>query len=281
MTGTRNPAPMPVLPAGACDCHFHAIGSADRYPLAAERSYTPDPAPESYHAAIFQPLGVSRGVVVQPSVYGTDNSCLLDALKAAPQRLRGVAVIDDASAPLAEYDAAGVRAIRFNLRMKGGVALDRISGLAAAVARFGWHLEINQNAEMLPSVPDLLAKLPEGMPVVLDHMAHVPVCEGAGGAAFQSLLRLLGGGRIWVKLAITRVSAAAPYGDVAEMVRRLAQEAPERCLWGSDWPHVNTPPERLPDNRRLVEAMASWLETEEIRRQVFSGNPAALYGFGG
>ena len=171
-----------AVPAGACDTHAHVIGhvigSADRFPMVANRSYTPPPASEAAYLGMLDSLGMARGVLVQISVYGTDNRCMIESLKAHPDRLRGVAVVapDVGDAELEALHAAGVRGIRINVLFGGGVAIDEMERLAARVAPLGWHIQLLIDARNLPELGPRMMKLP--VEVVIDHMGHMPVSSG-------------------------------------------------------------------------------------------------------
>jgi len=186
-----------AVPAHACDTHAHVIGPADRFPMVANRSYTPPPAPELAYLGMLDSLGMARGVLVQISVYGTDNRCMVESLKAHPDRLRGVAVVapDVGDADLAALHAAGVRGIRFNVLFGGGVAIDEMERLAARVAPLGWHIQLLIDARNLPELGPRIIKLP--VEVVIDHMGHMPVSAGVAHPGFQWMLRLLGDGKAW------------------------------------------------------------------------------------
>ncbi|HEX2545050.1 MAG TPA: amidohydrolase family protein [Ramlibacter sp.] len=275
------------LPANACDCHAHVIGPAQRYPFIAERVYTPPDCLPSAYAHMRQVLGLPRAVLVQPSVYGTDNRLMLDTLAADPVNLRGVAVVapDVPQQQLHDLHAAGVRGLRVNLVDRrdrdGKLPLDMLAALARRIAPMGWHLEllvhVDEHAAELAALGDL------GVPVVLGHFGYQSI--GAGGAdapGFQAMLRLLAGGSLWVKLTgpyrLTR--EGLPYAACDELAAALRETAPHRLLWGSDWPHVMLKG-RMPNDAELVELLERWLPDAALREQVLVRNPEVLYGFGG
>jgi predicted TIM-barrel fold metal-dependent hydrolase len=268
-------------PPGATDCHCHVFGPYDRYPLSPGRSYTPPEASVAQYLEVLGTIGLSRTVIVQPSVYGTDNAVTLDAVDAiGPHRARAVVVVDEGSgaAELAAMAARGARGVRFNAVSGNGAPLEQLEWLAERIAPLGWHVQLYTHASVLPELEPVLRRLP--VPVVVDHMGGVKAA--AGGVehpGFRSLLRLLENGA-WVKLSGYRASASPPYADVAPMARALLQAAPERCVWGTDWPHPSLhDPAEVPDDGELLDALGRWVPDEAARRAVLVDNPARLYGF--
>ena len=267
-------------PPGATDCHFHIFGPHARYPLSPGRAYTPQEASIADYARVTDALGLQRCVIVQPSIYGTDNTCALDAVATwGQQRARAVVVIDDSveGPALQRLHAAGVRGVRFNAVSGNGTPLDQLATLARRAAPLGWHLQLYLHGGALPDLGPRLADLP--VPVVIDHMGQVATAKGTGHPEFQALLRLLGSGRAWVKLCGYRSSSAGfPFADVAGQARALLAAAPERCLWGTDWPHPNFFG-TMPDDGELLDLLGAWAPDAATRRGVLVDNPAALYGF--
>lgn len=268
------------LPAGSCDCHAHLFGPQRRYPYHPDRRYTPPDALLEDYVAMLRTLGVERGVLVQPSVYMTDNRLILDTLAREAFSLRAVAVVDAtvSDAELRLMDKLGVRGLRLNLRHSNGVPADIAPRLAARIASLGWHLQFRIDSRDFVVVEPWLATLP--VDVVVDHIGQVPVAEGVNGPAFAALRRLLDTGRCWVKLsAPMRMSDGEyPYADVLPFVQALVRAAPERLLWATDWPHT-TLTKRMPNDGDLVDLLADWLPTSALRQQVLVDNPARLYGF--
>lgn len=276
--------PRLALPAGACDTHAHICGPAARYAYSPDRIYTPPDALLADYCAMLETLGVERCVLVQPSVYGADNAAMLDAMAALGPRCRGVAVVDGAVTKdeLARLHAAGVRGVRLNLvdvkSPSGAVPLDDVRALAARVAPMGWHVELLIHADDYPDLDVMFADFPAD--VVLGHLGYMRPGKGVDDPGFAALLRLLEGGRCWVKLTGPyRISAGGlPYADIVPHARALVDAAPDRILWGSDWPHVMVK-KAMPNDGDLCDLLAEWIPEEGARERVLVRNPAALYGF--
>jgi predicted TIM-barrel fold metal-dependent hydrolase len=287
------PAPRPPsrpkvpLPPGACDTHAHVFGPAERFPYAADRSYTPPDAPLKSYLAMLDTLGFARGVLVQGSAHGSDNSAMLDALTRRPDRLRGVAVADEhvPAAELRHWHTLGVRGLRFNhffrdgqLHYRGGVPLRAAHALAPLMRELGWHLQLWIDVKDLPdTIPELKSL---ALPVVIDHMGRSDASAGTATAGFQSLLRLVGAGDCWVKLSgAHRISRRAPdYPDARMFHQVLVDENPDQLVWGGDWPHPRMDGD-MPDVGHLLDLMFEWTPDAEIRRRILVTNPRQLYGF--
>lgn len=274
------PRPAWRAPALACDCHFHVFGPYDRFPLDAGRHYEPQAALIPQYLRVIEALGIGRMVIVQPSVYGTDNRCSLDAAaQFGLDRARVVAVVDPAidDAALRALHEGGTRGVRFNAVSGNGASLDALEGLARRIAPLGWHLQVYASGSLLPELGPRLAALP--VEVVIDHMGGVRAAEGLDAPGFQALLRLLGSGRAWVKLCGYRISSSGPpFHDVAPFARALIAAAPERCLWGTDWPHPSMS-DWMPEDGALFDLLGAWAPDEAQRRRILVENPARLYGF--
>ncbi len=274
-------------PPRACDTHAHVFGPATRFPYAQDRSYTPPDAPLEKYLGMLDTVGFARGVLVQGSAHGLDNSAMLDALARSPDRLRGVAVADATLAPavLKSWHDGGVRGLRFNhffrggaLHYRGGVPLDAARTLAPVMNELGWHMQLWIDVKDLPDTVPTLKTL--GLPVVIDHMGRTDARAGTATPGFQSLLRLVGEGRSWVKVSgAHRLSQRAPaYEDARPFHEALVRANPERLVWGSDWPHPRIEGE-MPDAGRLFELFQQWTPDEATRRRILVDNPATLYGF--
>jgi len=272
-----------ALPENACDTHAHVIARAPDYPLVSERSYTaPAATPEAY-IAMLDAQGMARGVLVQVSIHGTDNRYMVEALRANPERLRGIAVVapDASDAQLQTLHDAGVRGLRLNVLFGGGVGLAAMQTLAQRIAPMGWHLQFLIDVNQLDAATlHQLAHLP--CPGVIDHMGYVRAEQGVDAPGFQTLLHLVNDAGFWVKLSgAYRISQAHDtYENVTPLAQALAAAAPERMLWGSDWPHVGLrAPDPMPDTGVLRNALPRWIPDEALRHKILVDNPARLYGF--
>ena len=288
MTAIRDcPAPDPhpsgptryAVPAGAIDTHAHVIGRPPDHPFVPDRSYTPPAAPARTYRAMLDATGMAHGVLVQVSVHGTDNRLLLETLATEPGRLRGIAVIPLGlpERDLLAMKAAGIVGLRLNVLYGGGIDFDQVEAYGALAREMGWHLQFLIDARSLPPLAPRLARLP--VPFVVDHMGHMPTSAGLADPGFATLVSLVRDGA-WVKLsgAFRTSVAGAPYADTVPFARALNDAAPERCLWGSDWPHVAAW-DGAPKLSTLLDLMAEWVPDEGRRRKVFVDNPRALYGF--
>ncbi|WP_343727184.1 amidohydrolase family protein [Burkholderia seminalis] len=269
-TGSRPPNP--------CDCHIHIYD--DAYPLAPTATFRPPHAPVDAYRRMQQALGLMRVVVVQPTGYGFDNRCTLDALAAFGPQARGVATVpvDVPDAALERLHAAGIRGVRF-MTLAGGVARwDELERLAARIAPLGWHVDVQLDGRTLPDVGSMLASLP--VRVVIDHTGKFLTPVETEAPAFVALRRLLDRGHVWVKLSApyeTSQSGAPGYGDVARLAAVLAREHAARCVWGSNWPHPNASP--VPDDANLLGWLYACAADDAAARTILVDNPAALYGF--
>ncbi len=262
------------------DCHAHLFGPYDRFPLAAERSYTPPEALQSQYLALLSRLGLSHGVLVHPSAYGDDFSLLLHAL-AMHDKLRGVIVVRRASlATLRGLRDKGVRAARFSHRsgiganFAGSASLDDLIALAPALVDAGLHAELWTDCQVLPEIAERLRVLP--VPVVIDHMGGFSVADGVDAAGFRCLLTLLEQGRTWVKLCAYRNLLDAGDFELGRPFHEAMLRAnPDRLVWGSDWPHLRVTP--APDAAQLLAMCRRWTDDDALFSKVLDGNPAALY----
>jgi predicted TIM-barrel fold metal-dependent hydrolase len=291
--------PSRALPAGSTDCHMHVFGPLGKYPCAPRRSYTPREARLDQWESMARHVGLERQVLVQASAYGTDNSCMLDAMEAAGGRCRGVAVIDAATSTqeLEAMHRQGVRGVRVNAATFGendsSAILDHVKWAAERVAPLGWHVQIFTRLGVIDALADQLKQLPA--PLVIDHMGLARAELGVTQPGFARLLGLLKSGRCWVKISgAYRVSSVAPdFPDAAPLAQALLDANSERIVWGSDWPHTGehkgeahdgAPPVidyRPLDNGVLVNLLIDWCRDESTLRRVLVDNPAELYGFPG
>lgn len=250
-------------------------------------SYAQPLAPYDAYMTMLTTVGMTRGVVVQPTSYGIDCRALLDAIARAPTRMRGVAVANSkiSDSGLGSMHAGGVRGLRFiempdpsgKGRYKNGVGTDELQVLAPRLRNLGWHAEIWAPCEYLAESAGRLARL--GVPVVIDHMGLVDVAKGTSGSCFSQLLRLLIDRHIWIKLSICRVSRSSPeYQDVRPIHDALISANPNQLLWGSDWPHLGMG-DLAPDVGRLVDLFGEWVGDKTLAHKILVENPAALYDF--
>lgn len=272
--------PSLAVPPLACDCHAHILGPPSKYPYVKDRSYTPPDALPSDFLRMLGVLGMERMVVVQASCYGEDNRRAVDAVQElGVHRARGVVMVgaDVAERDLAAMHAAGVRATRFITTAKGGPTLDELPEVAARVAPFGWPIEMYIPITAWPAVLPVVEKLP--VPVVFDHMGGMMVDTPRDDPVFRRIIALLESGRCWTKLTGYRSSVAGPpYADVAPLARYFIERAPDRCVWGTDWPHTNLDG-HMPDDGELLDQLGTWVDDEATLAKILVTNPARLYGF--
>jgi 2-pyrone-4,6-dicarboxylate lactonase len=280
-------SPGKPLPRGACDTHAHVFGPYERFPLADPRPYTPPAAPCEHYFAMLEAAGFDRGVLVHGGANGWNHSAMLDAIAAAPDRLRGIGVMpgDASFDDLRKLHGGGVRGLRFTevagpnaaQHFAGRVGFDALQALAPAMRQLGWHAVVWANANAIASASDDLRQL--GLPIVVDHLGYFDVAKGVDDAAFQAVLSLVEDGVAWVKLTAFRNSKSAPlHEDVRPYHDALVRANPERLLWGSDWPFLGMNAYR-PDVGALLNLLDAWLDDDALRERVLVRNPASLYGF--
>ncbi len=274
--------PSLIVPKGACDSHCHIYGPFARFPLPAERSFTPNEAPEKALRRLHDHLGFERAVIVQSQGHGFDHGPLLDALATGSGRYRGVALIRPEMEPgvIEEFNAAGVCGVRFSFmaHLGGRPNLDKVRRVIALVRPFDWHIAIHVAGKGLVETEEFIRSI--DAPVVIDHMARPDISEGREGPTLTVLRRLLDTGRVWVKLSgPERLSkTASPFEDVVPIARSLVDHAPERVLWGSDWPHVNLHGP-MPDDGDLVDFIARIEPEESKRKMILVNNPVRFFKF--
>jgi D-galactarolactone isomerase len=270
-------APKLKLPVYTCDCHMHVYDAARFPPLRPGARMQPDAAVADYRL-LQQRIGTSRTVVVQPAAYVTDNDVTLDAIAQLGREARGIAVVhpDVTDAELKRLDAGGIRGIRFTQfdPRTAATRRDMIEPLAHRVEPLGWHVQIHLRSDQIVDAADLLQRLPGT--VVFDHLGRL--AGGVDDPALTIIRRMLDRGRTWVKLSGAYFFGEAPaYAGALPVARAYVAAAPERVVWGSDWPHP-TEPEK-PDDAMLVDLLSDWASDEATRRRILVDNPAALYGF--
>jgi 2-pyrone-4,6-dicarboxylate lactonase len=275
---TRVPRYRP--PPGACDAHCHVFGPADRFPYAPDRAYTPPDAPYEGLVGLHRILGIERAVIVHASCHGSDMRVTLDGIARSGGRMRGVAVVDPgvSDAELAALDAGGIRGVRFNfVKHLGGMPdMAFFERVLAQVEPLGWHVVLHLDAEDVVELAPRIARI--RVPFVIDHMGRVKAKNGLEQAPFRQLLELMRNPLAWVKICgAERVSSAgAPFRDAVPFARALVEAAPDRVLWGTDWPHPNIAGD-MPNDGDLVDLLAEAVEDEAVRRQVLVDNPTRLY----
>lgn len=277
-------APSLRVPSGACDCHVHVFGPRERYPYQPNRAYTPYDCTPDMLFRLHSVMGIERGVIVQASVHGTDNSAILDAVARAPDRLRAVASVsrDVTDQELARLHEGGVRAIRVNMVDKGGMpfeSLDELVAMGERIKDMGWHIELLVHVEEVEELPDLMSRL--AVPVSVGHLGYTKTHLTVNHAGYRRFLGLVADGRCWVKLtAPYRISGEerVPYMDVRPFAEALVEAAPSRLVWGSDWPHVMQF-KPMPNDSDLLDLLGDWVTDEGICRRILTDNPAELYKF--
>ena len=278
------PDPNPVKPKytpppRACDGHCHIFGPASRFPYAPERRYTPQDAGRETLAALHRHLGLERAILVQASCHGTNNNAMLDALEWAKGRWRGVAMVmkDVTDLELATLHEAGVRGVRFNFvaHLGGAPDLKNVQAVIARVTPLGWHIQLHLDAEDIETYRGFLESL--RVPFIIDHMGRVEASHGLEQKPFRQLLDLMKNELAWIKVSgPERVSSAGkPFHDAMPFARALIAAAPDRVLWGTDFPHPNV--KWMPNDGELVDLFAATVPDEATRRKVLVDNPARLY----
>jgi predicted TIM-barrel fold metal-dependent hydrolase len=272
--------PKNPLPPGACDTHFHIFGPAERYPYAQKRNYTPPDASVADYVKLIRTLGIERQVIVQPSVYGTDNTRTLEAMRELGPTCRGVVVID-AETPAEELRALhdlGVRGVRFNSVTGGSAGVEVLETMAARIAPLGWHIQLFLNGDIYPHIEHILKRLP--VDFVIDHMGQTMTDRGIDDPGFKTVVRLIEQRRGWAKItgAYRISSGGPPYSDSGPFARALIEAAPDRVVWGTDWPHPDVKGE-MPEDGQLLDLLWDWADDAVQRRRILVDNPAQLYSF--
>ena len=282
----RNPRrPNIELPEGSIDTHVHVFENT--YKLSPARGYTPPDSTLSDLKHLHNILGLDRVVFTQPSIYGTDNSAILDGINLlngeTPNRARGVVAVtmDISDEELVEFDEQGIRGIRLNMDNKGGmpIGLDKIASIADRISDLGWHLEfLFPGKDILELMPVFTALT---VPISIGHFAYQPATAGVKAPGFQALLHLMELGNTWMKISgANRVSKTdlPPYDDVQPMAQALIKKAPDRIMWGTDWPHPNKYVVN-PNDGDLVNAFGEWVFDDAMRHKIMVETPAAFYRF--
>jgi len=277
---TKRRKPVFKLPALACDAHCHVFGPAARFPYAPNRRYTPEDAPKEALAALHAHLGIERAVIVQASCHGSDNAAMLDCLASDPKRYRGVAIVTDSftDADYDRLDRGGVRGVRFNfVKHLGGApdmavfnrVMDRIKGR-------GWHVVLHLDAIDIVPLSDMIRALP--VPFVIDHMGRVPGKGGVDQPGLRALFDLAQLENCWIKVCGSERISMPPYAEAVPIAHAIVTAAPDRVLWGTDFPHPNATHEA--DEADLVDLVPRFAPESDLQRRLLVDNPARLYGFG-
>lgn len=296
-----DPKPHPPrlpFPLGACDCHAHAFGPQSAFPCTPSFPYLPPDVLLHDYEEMLQAIGCQRAVLVQHTIYGTDNSCMVAAMKSGKLQYRGVAIIEQATTDkeLDMLHNAEVCAARISItkpELSRADVSQKIMQIAARIKRLGWHLQFLACLDHFPWVEQIIAQAP--LVSVVDHFGLVHASDGVQSPGFKALLRLAQHKHVWFKLIGYRGSIQWPlYPNVTPLVRSLIAVAPDRCVWGTDWPHTNlahipgyrltmcnypSGTEPIPNDGDLADALGEWLPDAEMRRLVLVDNPVRLYGF--
>lgn len=280
---TFNPQPSRpthVLPVGACDAHVHVFGPLARFPLNPTQTWTPVDAPKETLFALHKAMGIERCVIVQSLVHGFDNAVVEDAIAAGGGRYLGVALVPHTvgDAELLRLKAVGFRGVRFNFvkHLPSAASPEDVVALTHRLAAHDMHLQVHFASALIHELAPVLAR--SAVPVVIDHMGRVDATLGPNGADFQALLRLLGDEKFYVKVSgADRLGGEPPYAAGVALATRLLREFPERCFWGTDWPHPNHT--HVPDDGVLIDTLAMIAPTEALRHALLVNNPQRLYQF--
>ena len=254
-----------------------------RFPIAPSATLKPGDAKVSDYRLLQKRNGTTRNVVVQPSTYGTDNSCTLDGMaQLGAATTRGVAVVDTSvtDAELKRLHGLGIRGIRFNLVQAGATTVEMLEPLSRRVNDLGWHVQIHQTGDNIVKMEDVLQRV--ASPIVFDHMGRIPKDVGLAHPAYTVISRLIDKGRTWVKIsgAYMDTKVGPPtYADSTRLAQAFVKLAPQRMVWGSDWPHPTMKDDDKPNDATLIDLLAAWAPDEAARNRILVDNPAALFGF--
>lgn len=284
------------LPTGACDCHTHVFGDPSRFSFAPTRVYTPEPASVEEMQALHRALHMDRVVIVQPSVYATDNACTLDAATRLGARARAIVVIDEKTSDgaLDDMHRAGARGIRVNLETAGltdpVASGQRIQAAAARIRGRRWHIQINTRLSVIQALHDQIMAMP--VTIVFDHFGAAQASLGTKQPGFEALTNLVRAGKVYVKISgAYRSSTRGPdFPDATPLAKALIAANPRRILWGTDWPHPDSSvipgrrntdiaPLLQIDDGRLLNQLPIWVPDAPQRKVILVDNPAELYGF--
>lgn len=277
---------MPQLkaPLGACDTHCHIFGPPNIFPYSEKRRYTPPAAPVEHYLMVLDAIGVDRGIVVQPNAHATDNRVSIDAIARSGGRLMGVGRIDDETTDeeLADMDAGGIRGIRFEFvrGRPGSSDLPLFDRMIERIRPLGWHVELHVDPDVLVELEAWFRAL--DVVAVVDHFARIKTSDGIDQPGFKLLLELMERENYWTKIsgADERTASPWPYPEVVPFAHALIEVAPDRLIWGTNWPHSNLFELGVtPNDGLLLDLMLDFAPDEGIRNRILVDNPARLFGF--
>jgi predicted TIM-barrel fold metal-dependent hydrolase len=277
--------PLFKLPSGSIDCHAHICGPENLFPYSSNRIYTPHNALLTDYESLLSCLGVDRAVLVQPSIYGEDNSALIQAIQTNPEKFRGVAVVNEAISEIEieRLHSIGIRGVRCNIvdlaDAKGVLPLTNLKKLAEKIAPWGWHIELLMHVNEFSDIATSFHNFP--VQIVLGHLGYQSCQLGIHTKGFQGLLALMREGRAWVKFtAPYRISTFSqmPYDDVHLFAQTILENNPHQIVWGTDWPHVMVK-HAMPNDADLCDLFFNWVADESLRELILIKNPERLYGF--
>jgi predicted TIM-barrel fold metal-dependent hydrolase len=269
-------------PINAADCHMHIYDPA-RFPMPPSPRVAPENAALPQYRLLQKRIRTTRVVIVTPRNYATQNEATITAIREIGRGARGVAVLhpDVTDAELKRLDSAGVRGIRFSLGDPASavVSPDMVEPLAKRIAPLRWHIQFNMGGEQIIALADVLRRLP--VPMVFDHLGSPPLPAGIAHPSHAVIRRLLDENRAWVKLsgAYLNSTIGPPYPEATQIAQAFVKAAPERLVWGSDWPHPTSPGPRKPDDAMLFDLLLDWAPADETRHRILVENPEHLYGF--
>ncbi len=272
--------PRLIAPAGTCDTHIHVYDS--QYPTAPTATMTPPNASIDEYKTLCRRLRIERCVIVQPTTYGKDNRCTLQAIKAFGPGARGIAVVDETveSGELERLTKAGIRGVRMHMLPGGALTWDSFGPVSRLVQEHGWHVQLQLDGRLLPEKEATIKGY--GGTLVIDHTGKFLEPVSVDDPAFRILLRLLENGRTYVKLSAPyEVSKVGPpgYADVGALAKALVRAAPDRMLWASNWPHPSATAAQRPDDADMLDLLLNWAPDDATRQKILVDNPARLYGF--
>ena len=283
---TTSPDPHPKkpkikAPPGACDTHIHLFGPTAKYPFAPDSPYIAHEALPETFMALQDTLGMSTAVIVSPGGYGRNYSLLADVLTKYPERFRGIALLrdDTPSSEIERLTRLGVRGMRMMSHKRGQHVPNYSPKIAARVHEHGWHIQFYPHGTDIVDYADKLLALPN--PIVLDHFASIPARGGVDQPAVTAVLKMLDSGRVWLKLSgpMRCTDEPPPYPSLTPLAHVFVKHAPDRMVWGSDWPHVNLDGMVMPNDGDLLDLLAEWVPEAAVRNRILTQNPKALYGF--